>query len=251
MSSVYARVHGLKVAWAAMRGPVGLVGSGEFTSTTSKIDLLLLQGRPQRAVVIPTASALDGSRTFQRWLDLGEDHFRSLGVEPVSLSVADRAHADDQELAAQVEGAGLIYFSGGDPEHLCETLRDTALWSAVITAWEAGTALAGCSAGAMMMGSQTRSPRKSYFSDALNVFDDLVVIPHFDRINAFLPGMAEDVAASVPETTTILGVDEDTGLILTDEGWNVVGLGGAWLITAGGAAELRGDALTSFDLRPR
>lgn len=234
-----------------MRGPVGLVGSGEFTSTTSDIDLLLLQGRPQRAVVIPTASALDGTRTFQRWLDLGEDHFRSLDVEPVSLPVADRAHAEDPALVDQIEGAGLIYFSGGDPGHLCETLEGTALWSAVLRAWEAGTALAGCSAGAMMMGSQTRSPRKAYFTNAMRVFDDLVVIPHFNRINAFRPGMAEEVAAAVPETTTILGVDEDTGLVLTDDGWKVLGLGGAWLITTEDVTELRGDALASFELRPR
>ncbi|MBT8239873.1 MAG: Type 1 glutamine amidotransferase-like domain-containing protein [Acidimicrobiia bacterium] len=234
-----------------MRGPVGLVGSGEFTSTTSEIDLLLLRGRPQRAVVIPTASALDGSKTFQRWLELGESHFRSLGVEPVSLPVADRAHADDRKIAAQIEGAGLIYFSGGDPEHLCETLRDTALWAAVLEAWRSGTALAGCSAGAMMMGSQTRSPRKEYFCDALNLFDDLVVIPHFDRINAFRPGMADEVAAAVPESTTVLGVDEDTGLVLTDDGWQVVGLGGAWLVGPEGVEALADATLASFELRPR
>jgi cyanophycinase len=234
-----------------MRGPVGLVGSGEFTSTTTEVDRLLLQGRPQRAVVIPTASALDGSKTFQRWLELGESHFRSLGVEPVSLPVADRAHANDPEIASQIKGAGLIYFSGGDPEHLCETLRDTVLWAQVMNAWSSGTALAGCSAGAMMMGSQTRSPRKAYFSDALNVFDDLVVIPHFDRINAFRPGLAHEVAGSVPERTTVIGVDEDTGLVLTDDGWQVIGLGGAWLVGPAGAEALTGDTLASFELRPR
>jgi cyanophycinase len=228
-----------------------LVGSGEFTSTTSEIDQVLIDGRPQRAVVIPTASALDGTRTFQRWLDLGEAHFRSLDVEPVSLPVADRAHADDREIAAKVEGAGLIYFSGGDPEHLCETLRGTAVWEAVLNAWEAGAALAGCSAGAMMMGSQTRSPRKAYFTEALNIFDDLVVIPHFDRINAFRPGLAQEVVASSPAGTTVLGVDEDTGLVLTDTGWQVIGMGRAWLINAGEVTALNDEALGSFDLRPR
>jgi cyanophycinase len=227
-----------------------LVGSGEFTSTTSGVDQLLLEGRPQRAVIIPTASALDGSKTFQRWLELGETHFLSLGVEPVSIPVADRAHAEDPEIAARIEGAGLIYFSGGDPDHLCETLRGTAVWQAVMDAWESGAALAGCSAGAMMMGSQTRSPRKAYFSDAMNIFDDLVVIPHFNRINAFRPGMAEDVVSSVPDGTTVLGVDEDTGLVLTDDSWRVAGLGGAWLIAAEGVLPLTGDALASFELRP-
>ncbi len=234
-----------------IRGPVGLVGSGEFTSTTSEIDQLLLEGRPPRAVIIPTASALDGSKTFQRWLQLGESHFLSLGVEPVSVPVADRAHAEDPEIAARIAGAGLIYFSGGDPEHLCETLRGTAVWAAVVDAWEAGAALAGCSAGAMMMGSQTRSPRKAYFTDALNIFDDLVVLPHFNRLNAFRPGMAEQVVSSAPDGTTVLGVDEDTGLVLTDSGWQVVGLGQAWLISAEGVTALSEDVLRSFDLRPR
>ena len=66
--------------------------------------------------------------------------------------VKNREQADDETIAAQVAGAGLIYLSGGDPQVLAATLRDTALWRAIVAAWQNGAALAGCSAGAMALG---------------------------------------------------------------------------------------------------
>ena len=55
-------------------------------------------------------------------------------------SLPKNAH---RALAAEVAGAGLVYFSGGNPGYLAASLRDTALWWAVVEAWQAGAALAG------------------------------------------------------------------------------------------------------------
>lgn len=195
-------------------GPIALVGSGEFLDVSDPIDRALLDGRPQRAVIIPTAAGLEGDRSVQRWIDLGVRHYRRLGVEPVPVPAIDRASADDATLAAQIKGAGLIYFSGGDPAHVVTTMRDSAVWSAVIDAWQNGTALAGCSAGAMMMGSVTASPRAAGLLDGLGLFDGLCVIPHFDRMDRFRPGMAATVLEQVPADTTTIGIDENTALVV-------------------------------------
>jgi cyanophycinase len=90
-------------------GPIALVGSGEFLPGMEAVDAALLAGRPARAVFLPTAAAPEGPETVERWLTLGTDHYRRLGVEPIPLAVLDRGDADDPTLASQVAGAGLVY----------------------------------------------------------------------------------------------------------------------------------------------
>ena len=40
--------------------------------------------------------------------------------------------------AAVLENADLIYFSGGNPGYLYETMKDTRAWNAAQRAWAAG-----------------------------------------------------------------------------------------------------------------
>src|SRR5689334_7602807 len=132
-----------------MPGPIALVGSGEYTDAMLDVDKLLLDGRPPRYVQIPTAAAPEGEKVLDKWTGMGIAHAGKLGVEAVPLRVRDRADADDPAIVEQLGDAGLIYFSGGNPLFLTETMRDTLLWREVVRLWEAGAALGGCSAGAM------------------------------------------------------------------------------------------------------
>ena len=83
-----------------------------------------------RVVVIPTASALELGMP-ERWNNMGVAHFRALGaqVTPVMLLTRDDAH--DERVLADLRGADLYYFSGGNPEHVIETLRDTPAWQII------------------------------------------------------------------------------------------------------------------------
>ena len=117
----------------------------------AEIEASLLSGRAPRYVQLATAAVPDGPEVVERWHRLGRQQAERLGVEPVALDVRDRAGADDPAVAAQVAGAALIYLSGGNPGFLADTLRDTAVWNAIVDAWRGGSALAGCSAGAMVM----------------------------------------------------------------------------------------------------
>src|SRR2546423_5281956 len=144
-------------------GPIALVGSGEFLPVMEGVDAALLDGRPPRAVFLPTAAAPEGPQRVDYWLRLGAEHYQRLGVEPVPLTVLDRRDADDPANAAAVAGAGLVYLSGGNPGYLADTLRGTAVLEAILTAWQAGAALAGCSAGGRALpppsrGTNTRGP---------------------------------------------------------------------------------------------
>ncbi|MGH9019226.1 MAG: Type 1 glutamine amidotransferase-like domain-containing protein, partial [Acidimicrobiales bacterium] len=124
-------------------GPVALVGSGEFLEAMAPVDDALLAGRPRRVAVLPTAAGLESDERVAWWLDLARRHYEAMGVEAVPVPVRRRADAEDPALAALIDGAGLVYLSGGDPHHLAATLRGTPVLGALADAWRAGAALAG------------------------------------------------------------------------------------------------------------
>lgn len=194
-------------------------------------DRLLLEGRPPRAVFLPTAAGQEGDRRVDYWLGLGEEHFAGLGAEPVPLRVVDRAGAEDADLAAAVAGAGLVYLSGGNPGYLADTLRGTLVLDAILAAWQAGAALAGCSAGACALTTLaidvlSRRPRPG-----LDVVPGLVVLPHFDQIQSWWPGIVEERRAALGPGQKLVGIDEDTALTTFDGNgsFTVHGLRQVWV----------------------
>lgn len=216
-------------------GPVALVGSGEYLEAMTELEGRLLAGRPPRYVQIPTAAAPEGEHVLARWLQLGADQAERLGAEQVAIVARDRHDADDPDLAAQVTGAGLIYLSGGNPSYLATTLRDTALWRAILAAWRSGAALAGCSAGAMAITSWAPSSRNWGLGGepGLDLFPQWRVIPHFDRFGAWMPSPILRRVSNTPDGVVTVGIDEETALVtgLDDEGeWVVYGRRKVWLV---------------------
>jgi len=198
--------------------------------------LLPCDGRPLRYVQIPTAAAPEGEQSLARWVALGQEQAERLGVEAVPVVARDHAEADSPELAALVDGAGLVYLSGGNPPYCASALRGTKLWEAVLAAWEAGAALAGCSAGAMSLTSwvpDLRHPQKDA-DPGLGVVPKLRVIPHFDRIVGWMPDLVGRYLARGPEGVEVVGIDEDTALVWADGAWTVHGRQSTWLLRAEG-----------------
>jgi len=217
-------------------GPVALVGSGEFLDVMAGIDAELLAGRPQRAVFLPTAAAEEGPERLQYWIDLGTAHYAAMGVEPVPLEVLNREDAERSDLAAKVAGAGLVYLSGGNPGYLADALCGTAVWGAILDAWHSGAALAGCSAGACALSriaDDLRRPGR-YTGKGLAVVPQMVVLPHFDRIEAWAPGLVERMLAQTPADAVLVGIDENTALVSDDSGFTVRGERSVWRIDADG-----------------
>lgn len=221
-----------------MAGPLALVGSGEFLEEMSAIDHALLAAASRRAgpvVIVPTASALEPGMP-ETWAERGIHHFRErLGVPAEAALVLDRDGAGER-FVPLVAGARFVYFSGGNPQYLTQTLAGTPLWTAVRTAWRDGAVLAGCSAGAMMMGAFVRSivGRPGDPLPALGIVPEVVVIPHFDRIERYRPGAVAAVRAARSSGMTVLGIDESTALLHIDGIWSVQGAGGVTIMTDDG-----------------
>jgi cyanophycinase-like exopeptidase len=215
-------------------GPLALVGSGEYLPVMAEVEGALLRGRPPRYVQLATAAAPEGSAVLGRWHRLGREQAERLGVEQVVVDVRERADADDPALAALVEGAGLVYLSGGNPSYLAETLAGTAVWAAIVAAWQGGTALAGCSAGAMAMGGRVpvvRRPERPAVP-GLGLLPHVRVIPHFDRMLGWVPDLVARTLADVDDGVTVVGVDEETALVGGPYTWEVQGRQQVWLLSA-------------------
>lgn len=217
------------------RGPLVLCGSGEFTRAMADVDREILAGigapRP-RVAIVPTAAGLED--TPKSWIEMGTAHFSALGVDAIGVMVLDRADAADPRHCATIADADWIYFSGGKPGYVVETLSGTPFWSAVVARHRAGAVLAGASAGAMMLGSRTLHfpdgidetglPRRVAVRDALGLLPGIFVAPHFDAVPVEL---WRSWSHLWPERHRMLGIDEDTAIVESAEGWNVAGKGRA------------------------
>jgi cyanophycinase-like exopeptidase len=137
-------------------GTVALIGAGEYLPTMLPVDKALIErlNSSVRVVVLPTASAPDGRAVAERWARMGVEHFTQLGVAVEPVMLLHRAHANDPEVIAQLAVANFVYFSGGKPRYLLETLQRTTAWQTILNIYSAGGVIAGCSAGAMVLGDQ-------------------------------------------------------------------------------------------------
>jgi len=203
-------------------GPLALLGSGEYLPQMSAIDGALLDGLgagAKRVALLPTASGLEPGMPA-RWNTMGVAHFERLGAEATPVPLIAPADAHDAQVLAALEGADMYYFSGGNPEYVIQTLQGTPAWDAILRGWQAGAVLAGCSAGAMMLGGYTLSVRSvargqaPRWVPALGIVPELVIMPHFDRLADFAgEAMFRAILASAPAGLMLIGVDEDTALI--------------------------------------
>lgn len=220
-------------------GPIALVGSGEYLPVMQPLETKLISGRNPKYVQIPIASAPEGETSLKHWVSLGKEQADRIGVESLSVIAHNREDADNPEIAQQVRGAGLIYLSGGNPTFLANTLRGTLLWHEIKQAWENGAALAGCSAGAMVLTEQFTVPTLKFPTvQGVGLLPHLKVIPHFDRFFAKMPDFVSKFIKS-PKGVTLLGIDEETAVVGGPLEWEVYGRQSAWLFVDGVKKEFR------------
>jgi len=191
---------------------------------TQLLHLAISKGKKNSFVQIPTASSHEGDSSRQRWQRLGKEQSDRIGSECVYLPIHEREDAFNPEFIAQIKDAGLIYFSGGDPHRVAEIFSESPLWEEILNQWKSGTSLAGCSAGAMAFGGTIMGLRRSQLSNGLNLLPKIEVIPHYDKMLGWLPDRVAAFIIRTESDSTLLGVDENTALVLTDS-WKRFGRG--------------------------
>ena len=213
----------------SQRGAIALVGSGEYLPMAQVLETELLRlgiskGKSNTFIQIPTAAGKEGDDRLDFWRKRGADQAARIGCEVKYLPVLSRDDAHNANWIEEINSAGLIYFSGGDPVHLAEIFANTPMWEAIVSAWKQGASLAGCSAGAMAFGGKIIGIRRSHISAGLNLLPDVEVIPHYDKFLGWLPDRVTAAVMRNDAETALLGIDENTALVLTDR-WRKYGSG--------------------------
>lgn len=222
---------------------LALVGSGEYLPGMEVVDRQLLSqtgvsGRPANVVCIPAAAGQEGPESVQRWLRLGLEHFNRLGASPRPVRIVDRASADNPAWTTLIAAADLIYFSGGDPVYLHHCLAGSRAWEAVEAARARGAIVAGCSAGAMILGRcmPDVAAEELDLRPGFGWLPAELVLPHFDLLEVYRPGATELLMSRLPAGAFALGIDENTALVGAPGGaWQVQGARTASVLTRAGA----------------
>ena len=202
---------------------IALVGSGEYLPAMEPVDRYLIGqlSRPPRVVCLPTAAGREGSERIAYWARLGVEHFTRLEAVVESLPVIDKESANDALLADAIAAANFVYLSGGKPDYLYNTLEGSLAWEAILAVLADGGILAGCSAGAMILG------EKFYgfpgWKPGFNFLPGVTVIPHFDEIPE---SIVKPLHLLTRNDLTMLGIEGKTVLVQCGEQYEVVGSGG-------------------------
>lgn len=227
---------------------IGLLGSGEFQQWAEPVDRLLIESvsnRSNRVLILPTASAPEGDEVFDRWGTMGKEHYSKIGAEPEVVPLKTREDAFRDDIVERVNGAGLIFFSGGNPGYAANVLRESPFWLAVLRAVREGASFGGCSAGAGMLGATAPDVtsdvvanfRKMLWVEGLRLYPRLVIGAHWDALDSYVPGLTEFLVGLIPDGQILLAVDEDTAILGSGGRWTVYGRGRASVIRPGGALE--------------
>ncbi len=200
-----------------------LQGGGEFSPGCRAMDADLVRRAGGRVVV----SALAGSpgRDYETATANGVRHFRAVGAGDV-VGAPD-AREDPTGAVAALAQARLLVLPGGSPSRLLAALQDTPVGELLAKALADGVVLMGSSAGAMVLGSWTVLPDRRdagglAVASALGLAGDVTVIPHWSGGSSrgdWLRALDEHL----PDTTVLLGVPEESGVLIKDRVLTAVG----------------------------
>ena len=225
-------------------GRIALVGSGEYLPVMQEFEESLLSAGPSHKYVqLATAAGQESANRLDYWERIGREQCERIGAQQIFLPVFTREDAMNELLAKEIDGAGLIYLSGGDPHYLAQTLFDTPVWRAIEANWRAGSSLAGCSAGAMAMGPDIPNFRKmrSEGSQGLGLIPNIRTIPHYDKFFKWIPDSAAELFLKAPPGISIVGIDEETAIYSDDvENWTVHGVASAHVLSKDHSAKYVG-----------
>jgi cyanophycinase len=229
-------------------GTILLAGGAEFGGEMASPDrraLELAGGASARVSIIPAAAAPD--ENHRRAGENGVRWFRSLGAAAVkALPLIDRVSADDPGVVRDLHQSTFIYIPGGYPRYLEQALTGSVGWAAILEAYHNGAVVAGSSAGAMVLCSHYFDPDSDKVHQGLGLVPNTCFLPHH---SAFGHQWVPRLAALMPTTVTLIGVDEETAILSgTASGkWEVSGKGEATIYHAAAATKRYEDgAVFSF-----
>ena len=202
-------------------GILALIGGGEFRKDCSIADEKLLRNIRKDSpliAIIPTA-AYDEDPELA--LYNGINHFNDMGAAPFGVMALTRSDTSNQTNLEKIQTADLIYFTGGNPTYLLDTLQGSPLLQTIITSYERGISIAGSSAGAMIFGQQFKY--RNMWHKSLNWVTNSIVMPHHEE--APPTKIIQDTNMDLKSKTKLIGIDSSTALFIHSASCSVAGNG--------------------------
>ncbi|MGA7420148.1 MAG: Type 1 glutamine amidotransferase-like domain-containing protein [Acidimicrobiales bacterium] len=223
-------------------GLVALVGGGEWQAGCSFDRDLLARSEGDQVLVLPTAAAYEHP---ERSVARAGEWFEGMDAHVEGLMVLSRPDAEDAGMAAVMRKARFVYLSGGSPMHLRSVLKGSAVWSALLDAWNNGAVIAGTAEAAMALTDPMVDARGGGLTLGLGLLQRLAVVPHFGDTHEDAHG--EKLHRSVvlaPPGLPVAGIQERTALLREPDGsWRSAGEGSVIVYVDGARSAAGLDAL--------
>ncbi len=175
-----------------------------------------LLNNASKVIVIPSASNSYSADIGVEYAEL----FKELGAESTGvIDIKKRSDADDPMNIKKLDGADLIFFSGGDQVKLVELLWESKLINKVKKLYSQGATIAGTSAGAaasgemMVFDGDSMGFRKGCvdYTNGFGFIKGVSIDTHFTE-RGRIYRLAEFIASGVESFG--LGLGENTGAII-------------------------------------
>ncbi len=203
-----------------MTGTLALVGGEPFGSACTFNESLLRAAGTHEVVLLPTAAAFENP---DHQVTLATAYFDALGVTTRPARVLSRSDAMDDANAGVVRDATVIYLIGSSSMHARPTLTQTAVWDALVAAWEAGATVIGSDGGADILCDPMIDERGGAFTVGLGLIERLTVVTHYDTLSDEARHRLRELAS--PDVA-VVGVDEATAAVRSPDGsWRAEGAG--------------------------
>jgi cyanophycinase len=203
-------------------GILALAGGGEFQDGCDFDAEFLAASGSDQVLVLPTAAAYERP---ERLVAKAGAWFAPLGGHVEGLMVLSRSDAENDGAVDIMRRAKLIYLVGSSPMHLRSVLKHSAVWDALVMAWQSGAVVVGSSGAAMALTDPMVDARGGGLTIGLGLVSGIAVVPHFG--DASEDGTGEKLHRSVllaPKNTPLVGIPERTALIRDPDGsWRSAG----------------------------
>jgi cyanophycinase-like exopeptidase len=187
------------------------------------MDLDLVRRAGGRVVV--TALAGEPGRDYATATANGVRHFRAVGAGDV-VGAPD-AREDPTGALDAVAAARLLVLPGGSPSRLLAALNSTGMAEAIAALLDDDAVVMGASAGAMVLCPWTVLPDRRSGGDlaverGLGLTGDLLVVPHWSG-GSSRGDWLRSIDAATPATTSVLGIPEESGVVVEGDVLTAVG----------------------------
>ena len=216
-----------------------LQGGAEFGPGCRGMDADLLVRAGGGPVVVTALAGAEG-REYRTAGDNGVRHFRELGA--VDVTVAPDVREDPEGALAALRRARLLVLPGGSPSRLLEVLQTTPVGALVEQQLAEGVVVSGSSAGAMVLCAWTVLPDRRAagggvaVARGLGLVPGLVVLPHWSG-SAGRADWLRSIEQAVPSDVQVVGIPEQSGVLVADGALTAVGTAGTALLAEGRVLE--------------